>query len=140
MWTIRSTASARRPAAAERPDRGAGLVGTFVGFAIFLVLLLFAVQVVIRLYATSAITSAATRAAQSVAQAPVPELEVAGAEAAARQELGTFASSRARFIWEEVDASQVVLRVVARSPEFLPGFASWSSIARTVTVRTERFR
>ena len=117
-----------------------GLVGTLVGFAIFLVLLLFATQVMVRMYATSALTSAATRAAQTVAQAPVPALEVAGAEAAARQQLGSFGSARARFVWVEVDGSQVVLHVVARSPEFLPGLPGWSRISRTVTVRTERFR
>ena len=111
-----------------------------VGFAIFLVTLLFAAQVTVRLYATSAVTSAALRAAQTVAQAPVPELEVAAAETAARDQLGAFASARVSFVWKEVDASRIVLRVVARSPEFLPGLAGWSSITRTVTVRTERFR
>ena len=140
MWTIRSTASGRPPAAADGHEAGVGLVGTFVGFTIFLVLLLFSAQVIVRLYATSAITAAATRAAQTVAQAPVPATEVGAAEAAAREQLGSFGSSSARFVWREVDGSQVVLHIVARSPEFLPGFAGWSTIARTVTVRTERFR
>lgn len=111
-----------------------------MGFAIFSVLLLFATQVLVRMYATSVLASAATRAAQTVAQAPVPALEVAGAEAAARRQLGSFASSNARFVWQEVDGSQVVLQVMARSPEFLPGVPGWSQISRTVTVRTERFR
>lgn len=114
--------------------------GTLVGFAVFLTLLLFATQVIVRLYATSAVTSAATRAAEAVAQAPDPATEVAGAEAAARQQLGSLGSAPTRFVWEEVDPEQVVLRVQASSPEFLPGLPGWSRITRQVTVRTERFR
>lgn len=116
------------------------MVGTLVGFAIFLVLLLFAAQVMVRLYATSAVSSAAARAAESVAQAPDPAAEVGPAEASARAQLGTLGRSRSLFVWKEVDAQQVVLQVITRSPEFLPGIADWSRIERTVTVRTERFR
>ena len=130
----------------HRAGRGAGehgtaVVGTLVGFAVFLVLLLFAVQIVIRLYATSAVTSAATRAADAVASSPGPSpVAVAAAEAAARAQLGSFGARSTTFDWKEVDGSQVVLEVTARSPEFLPGVPGWSRIARTVTVRTERFR
>lgn len=116
------------------------MVGTLVGFLIFLVLLLLATQVVVRLYAVSALTSAATRAADAVASAPVPETGVAAAEAEARSELGSFGARHTTFVWKEVDAQQVVLEVQARSPEFLPGLPGWSRIDRTVTVRTERFR
>lgn len=116
------------------------MVGTLVGFAILLVLLLFAVQVVVRLYATSALTSAAVTAAGEVASAPVPASEVPAAEAQARADLGSFGSSRTQFDWVEVSGQQIVLRVTARSPEFLPGLSAWSAISRTVTVRTERFR
>lgn len=143
MWTSRSTASARPPRTADRggcPEQGVALVGTLVGFAIFLVLLLFATQVMVRLYATSAVSSAATRAAESVAQAPDPAAEVGPAEASARQQLGALGRSRSQFVWQEVDAQQVVLEVTTRSPAFLPGLPAWSRIQRTVTVRTERFR
>lgn len=116
------------------------MVGTVIGFAIFMVLLLFATQVIVRLYATSVLTSVATRAAESVAQSPIPAAYEAQAAAAARLELGSFGKRRARFVWEEADARRVVLHVVARSPEFLPGLPGWSRISRTVTVRTERFR
>lgn len=116
------------------------VVGTLVGFAIFLVLLLFSAQVLVRLYATSVVTSVATRAAETVAQSPVPAAEEGVAEGEARHDLGSFGGERARFVWVEADAAQVVLHVVARSPEFLPGLPGWSRIARTVTVRAERFR
>jgi len=121
-------------------EAGTALVGTLVGFAIFLVLLLLAAQVAVRLYATSALTSAATRAAEAVASAPVPAGDVATAEARARAELGSFGAADTTFDWKEVDAEQVVLEVRSRSPEFLPGLPGWSRIDRTVTVRTERFR
>ncbi|MDE3207017.1 MAG: hypothetical protein KGQ66_22660 [Acidobacteriota bacterium] len=125
---------------ARRPEAGTAIVGTIVGFLILMVLLLFATQLIVRLYAESTLTSAATRAAESVATAPSPALEVAAAEAAARGQLGTFGSSHVSFVWEEVDAQQVVLLVRAQSPEFLPGLSAWSRIERTVTIRTERFR
>ena len=116
------------------------MVGTLVGFLIFLLLLLLATQVLVRLYASSALTSAATRAADAVASTPVPETGVAAAEAQARSDLGSFGARHTTFVWKEVDAQQVVLEVQGRSPEFLPGLPGWSRIDRTVTVRTERFR
>lgn len=111
-----------------------------MGFLIFLTLLLLATQILVRLYATSALTSAATRAAEAVASSPVPGTGVESAEAQARAELGSFGASHTTFLWREVDPQQVVLEVQGRSPEFLPGLPGWSRIDRTVTVRTERFR
>jgi hypothetical protein len=105
-----------------------------------LVLLLFAAQVIVRLYATSALTSAATRAAETVAQSRDPVQSVAGAEAAARTQLGTFGATRTRFIWKEVDDRQVVLEVEGDSPTLLPVPSDWKAITRTVIVRVESFR
>ena len=142
MSIPRSTASVRRRLAAESGDRdaGIGVFGTLFGFLIFMVLLLFAVQVVVRLYATSTLSAVAIRAAQSVAQSPLLAGDVPNAEAAAKASLGSFGSSHTRFIWKQVDSHQVVLELQASSPEFLPGLPGWSRISRTVTVRTERFR
>ncbi|HET6794758.1 MAG TPA: hypothetical protein VFH45_09965 [Acidimicrobiales bacterium] len=142
MSISRSTASAsRRPTADGRGgDAGTAVVGTLVGFLIFLTLLLLATQILVRLYATSALTSAATRAADAVASSPVPGTGVEAAEAQARAELGSFGARHTTFLWREVDPQQVVLEVQGRSPEFLPGLPGWSRIDRTVTVRTERFR
>lgn len=111
-----------------------------MGFAIFLTLLLFSAQVLVRLYASSALTAAATRAAETVADSPSPTSEEGTAEAAARAQLGTFGAQRTSFVWKEVDGQQVVLEVEAKSPTFIPVPGPWSSIDRTITVRTERFR
>jgi hypothetical protein len=115
-------------------------VGTLVGFSIFLTLLLFSAQFLVRLYATSTLTSAAARAAQQVAESPDPAAAVPDAEAAARADLGPFGATRTRFVWKEADFQQVVLEVTGESPQFLPIPAGWRTIDRTVTVRTERFR
>ena len=142
MSIPRSTASVRRRPGADVEDRetGIGVFGTLFGFLIFMVLLLFAVQVVVRLYATSTLTAVAIRAAQSVAQSPLLGGDVANAEAIAKSSLGSFGSSHTTFVWKEVDSHLVVLELQASSPEFLPGLPGWSRISRTVTVRTERFR
>jgi hypothetical protein len=116
------------------------VVGTLVGFLIFMVLLLLGVQTLVHLYATSALTAAANEAAQQVATGGGAASEVPAAEAAARAGLGSFGAERTQFDWIEVDDDQVVLRVTAMSPGFLPLSGSLQHISRTVTMRTERFR
>jgi hypothetical protein len=111
-----------------------------VGFLIFMMLLLFSVQILVRLYAASALTASATSAADTVASSVNPAAAEPAAEAAARSQLGTFGATRTTFRWVEADPQQVVLRVNGRSPAFLPLPVSWLTISRTVTVRTERFR
>jgi hypothetical protein len=103
-------------------------------------LLLFAAQVLVRMYATSSLTSVAARAAEQVAEAPDPQAAAEAAQTTARGELGVFGANRARFQWLEIDGTQVVLRVRGRSPTLLPLPGGWASIVRTVSVRTERFR
>ena len=125
---------------ADRQDPGTALVGSLVGFAIFLILLLFATQVVVRMYATSALSDAATRAAEAVASSRDQTQSEGAAELMARNQLGSFGATHTTFTWREVDGQQVVLEVRGRSPEFVPGLPGWSRIDRTVTVRTERFR
>lgn len=136
-WRPVRTPWARRVPA---PAAGTALVGTLVGFVMILVLLLFSAQLLVRLYATSVLASVATRAAETVAQSPVPVAAEGPAEQAARASLGSFAARRAVFRWREVDSRRVVLEIAARSPQFLPGLSAWDSIERTVTIRTERFR
>jgi hypothetical protein len=132
---VPGTATTRRG-----PDLGTSIVGTLVGFLIFMTLLLFSAQMLVRMYATSTLTAAAARAAQAVAEAPDPLTAAPAAESDARQQLGSFGATRTRFDWLEVDGQQVVLRVRGDSPSFLPLPTGWSLITRTVTVRTERFR
>jgi hypothetical protein len=123
-----------------RSEAGTAMVGTLVGFLMFMLLLLFSVQILVRLYAASALTASATTAAETVASSGDPAVAVPEAEAEARSQLGTFGATRTTFQWKETDSQQVVVEVKGQSPAFLPVPASWLAIKRTVTVRTERFR
>ncbi len=122
------------------PELGTSIVGTFVGFLVFMTLMLFSAQLLVRMYTTSTLTDAAARAAQQAAEAPDPRTAAPAAEVAARRQLGSFGATRTRFDWLEVDGQQVVLEVRGESPSFLPLPRGWNAITRTVTVRTERFR
>ena len=121
-------------------DEGAGLIDTLVGFVIFLVLLLVAVQTLVHLFAVSAVTAAANDAAEAVAADGGNPAAVAAAQSTAVSRLGPFGSGHTRFDWLEVNGQRVSLRVTARSPAMVPLPASYRDISRTVTVRTERSR
>lgn len=152
MSTTRSTASARpaipadraAPARGRREGRwgsaGVGLVDTTVGFLIFLTLLLFSAQLLVRLYASSAMASAASHAAEQVAYSPDPAAEVPVAEADARRELGSFGNSRTVFSWGPIGGNVIVLKITGRVPGLVPFDAAWRTITRTVIIRVERFR
>ena len=99
-----------------RGQAGTAVVGTLVGFLIFMLLLLVAVQVLVRLYATSALTSAAFGAARQVATDPHGPLAVPAAQAAALRQLGSFGARHTTFEWLEVDGARVVLRVRGAPP------------------------
>ena len=132
--------SARSGAERRGRDAGAGLVGTIAGVTVFLAFLLFAVQLLFNLYATSAVTAAAYDAARLVAGGDAPD--VARAEDHARQVLGRYAD-RVSFDWS-VDGDVVALRVTAENPTFLlpalGGSLGFDEIDRTVRVRAERLR
>ena len=105
-----------------------------MGVAVFLLFLLFAVQVLFGLYATSVVSAAAFDAATSVAAQDgngVPP-----AEAAARRHIGAL-GGRATFTWDVQDDT-VRLTVVAPRPRLLDLAAP--DIRRTVRVRRERVR
>lgn len=143
------------PARAATPvslgnDTGTGLIGTTVTVLVFLVFLLFAVQILIGLYGRSVVTSTAYDGARSVAGARVVHDDPAavdGARAAAvermRRQLGEV-GDRATFDWSSSDGDTVVLRVQADNPRFsLPGFAgplATDHIDRTVHARIERLQ
>lgn len=107
--------------------------------------MLFAVQVLTNLYATSAVTAAAYDAARAVAAAPDPGDRPAAAELAearARDVLGRF-GDRVRFDWDVSDDREVVLHVYADNHNaFFAGLAldGVSTIDRTVRARVECFR
>jgi Na+-transporting methylmalonyl-CoA/oxaloacetate decarboxylase gamma subunit len=117
---------------------------------VFLVFLLFAVQLLIGLYGRSVVTSSAYDGARSVAGARVDHddpVAVASAQAAAvdrmRQQLGDV-GTRATFDWTGSDPDTVVLRIQADNPRFsfpgLTGALTTDHIDRTVHARVERLR
>jgi Flp pilus assembly protein TadG len=129
-----------------RSDRGAGLFGTSFGILFFLGFLLFAVQLLFNLYATSVVTSATYDAARQVAtsasQPATPE-QLAAAEEHARGLLGRYGQT-ATFSWDLDDPDVIKLRVVVRNPRVLSTTLAkavgFDTIDRTVTVRVEALR
>lgn len=131
-------------------DRGAGLIGTIAGVLVFLAFLLFAVQLLANLFATSTVTSAAYDGARSVAGADVDHADhtsVAAARARAedhvRRLLGRM-GDRARFDWSGSTSEQVALRVRVEPPRVLPpaldARLGFDEIDRTATARVEQAR
>lgn len=126
-------------------DRGTGLLSTAAGVVVFLVFLLFAVQLLFGLYASSTITAVANDAATRAASADAPPLSTI--EADARENLGEVGKS-ATFAWDVDDSDgdgamdTVVLEVVARPPRFIPpsigGSIGLDEIRRVVRVRAEQ--
>jgi len=125
-------------------DRGAGLISTAAGVVVFLVFLLFAVQLLFGLYASSAVNAVANDAAARAASADAPPLDVI--EDQARASLGDVGAA-ATFAWSAEDADRdgeadtIVLQVVARPPRFIPasvgGAIGLEEVRRTVRVRLE---
>jgi hypothetical protein len=130
-------------------ETGAGLLGTLLGVTAFLVVLLFAVHVVVNLYAASTVTAVAFDAAREVAGADGGADAEQAAEARARAVLGRAGEPEVlqlSWAYPSTDgdgAPDVVeLRVRAESPSsLLPGMSMpVSSLDRTIRVRLERPR
>ena len=120
-----------------------------LGVTAFLVLLLFAVHVVLNLYAASTVTAVAFDAAREVAGSEGGPAAEQAAEARARAVLGRAgAPDVLRLSWAypstdgDAQPDVVELRVEAESPgSFLPGVSlPLSSVDRTIRVRLERRR
>ncbi|MDQ4070550.1 MAG: hypothetical protein M3203_13925 [Actinomycetota bacterium] len=124
-------------------ERGGGPVSVWIGFSVFLVMLLFAVQVLFNLYAASVVTAVSYDAARRVAGSEGGPDYIADAEQQARQALGRY-SDRVTFDWSATSDEEVVLRVQADNPSVLlpvvAGPAAFDSLDRTIRVRVERFR
>ena len=128
-------------------EAGAGLISTAAGVVVFLVFLLFAVQLLFGLYSSSAVTAVANDAATRAASADAPPLAVIEAEA--RDNLGEVGKT-ASFLWDVDDSDRdgapdtVVLEVVARPPRFIPssigGSIGLDEVRRVVRVRSEEAR
>jgi hypothetical protein len=106
-------------------------------------MLLFAVQALLDLYATSVVTSVAYDAARRVAGSDGGPDAIPGAEDQARRLLGRF-GNEVSFDWSATTADDVVLRVRGTVPSVLlppqRGPLPFGSIDRTVRLRVERFR
>ncbi len=128
-------------------DGGAGLLSTAAGVVVFLVFLLFAVQLLFGLYASSTVTAVTNDAAHRAAEGGAPPLSLI--EADARRNLGEIGDA-AQFDWSTHDsdgdgeADTVVLLVVASPPRFIPpsigGALGLDEVRRTVRVRIEAFQ
>ncbi len=131
-------------------DAGTGLIATVAALVVFFVFLLFSVQVLVDLYASSVTTSAAFDGARIVAGSRADhddDVAMRGAraraEARVRAELGTFGRS-VTLDWSGTDDDDVQLRVQGDPPRFLwPGLQhtlGMGHVDRTVRVRVERWR
>ena len=129
-------------------DRGNGVFSTTSGLALFLLLLLFAVQAIVGLYTRSLVTGGAYDAARLVAgyrSSESRDTARLAATAEFRRRLGEFGAHRARLEWLDTDDPNVVrVRVVARHPTLLPaalsGALGLGITDRVVEVRVERFQ
>jgi hypothetical protein len=115
----------------------------------FLVLLLFATQLVLNLYATSTVTAAAFDGARMVAGAHGGEASEAAAEAHVRELLAGYdraGSLDLRWEYRDTDAEPgpdvVALTVDADHPTRLLALVPlpFQHVVRTITVRMERLR
>ena len=131
------------PAVAPTSDRGSGLISTAAGVVVFLMFLLFAVQLLFGLYATSTVTAVANDAATRAASRASPTLRAIEGEA--RTSLGRIGED-AHFTWAADDTNgdgrddTVVLTITVRPPRFVPGSLGGSSpseIRRTARARLE---
>ncbi len=127
-----------------RDEGGTGLIASVVGVAVFLILLLLAVQVIFDLYARSAVTAAALDAASAVAGSDGRATPAAQADAVAnaRAILGRY-GARASFAWQ-ITPNKVELTVSVSNPSVLPSFAATglglSQLTRSVVMNRERVR
>ena len=138
----------RRDRPTRLADRGVGTIGTAAAFLVFLLLMIFAVQILFNLYATSMVTAAAHDAAVDVAGFEA-EGDRCGAaivaEAGFVERLGDYArTGHAELEWTCADPDVIRVRVVASHPTILPprlaGLLSLSSLDRTIEVRVEADR
>lgn len=124
-------------------ESGAGVISSVAGVLVFLLAMLFAVQVLYGLYATSVVTAVTYDAAKAVAGSDGGDTARAEAQRRAAGQLGRY-GKEVRFDWRRSDDEAVRLTVRARRPSFFPrelvGDSFLGDIVRTVRVRTESVR
>jgi hypothetical protein len=125
------------------------MVSSVVGVSAFLVLLLFATQLALNLYATSVVTAAVFDGARIVAGADGGPAAHADAERHIRDLLGSYEERGAlELTWDYRDtdgapgADSVAVTVVAEHPTRLLDLVPipFQRITRTIDVRLERLR
>ncbi|CAN5734094.1 hypothetical protein BH10ACT1_BH10ACT1_00590 [soil metagenome] len=130
-------------------EAGTGVISSAAAVLVFLLFLLFAVQVIVGLYARSTVAAAGYDAARAVASRQVDHTDPAQvgaarrrAEARTRSLLGGIGED-ARFEWT-IDQDVVRLRLSVRSPGVLPSSVAEiggpKDIERTFVVRVEEAR
>ena len=128
----------------RRPDQhGSGALSTILGAGVFLLLMLFAAQVLVGLYTTSVVGAATYDAAKTVAGSDGGSAAMADASANAQAQLGGY-GRRVTFDWSGSTADVVRLQARAPRPSLLPaalaGPVGLGDIVRTVMVRVEKVR
>jgi hypothetical protein len=130
-----------------RGAHGTGVISTASGVVVVIVFLMFAVQLLFGLYASTVVTAVANDAARRAASSGSADRGLIVDEA--RRSLGGVGET-ATFRWSDDDhdgdgvIDTVVLTVVARPRRFVPpsigGRVGLDRIERTVRVRAEEFR
>lgn len=120
------------------------MISTAAGVLVFLMFLMFAVQLLFGLYASSAVTAVANDAAQRAATRNAPPLRVIESEA--RANLGRV-GDEATFVWSVDDSDgdgtddTMVLQVIAFPPRLVPtsigSAVGFGEVRRTVRARIE---
>lgn len=144
------TARARSPRTPRRRgprrgQRGVGVFATAFGFTVFLIFLLFTVQVLFGLYARTTVTAVAADLAQRAANegAALDEARFAAYSQDARRRLGDYGDdARFRFAFADADGDgthdTVAVTVDATLPILLP--VRWSGYSPADFTRTMRAR
>lgn len=127
------------------PDRGAGLISSAAGILVFILFLVFAVQLLFSLYASSTVTAVAHDAAARAASVPERDWDLIGGEV--RGHLGRM-GDEADITWGTEDADgdggvdTVALRIVVVPPRLVPRSlgdgVGLGAIDRTARARLER--
>ncbi|MGI8683510.1 MAG: hypothetical protein ACR2MO_00125 [Acidimicrobiales bacterium] len=130
----------RRPG--HRGEDGSGALSTILGAGVFLLLMLFAVQVLVGLYASSVVNAATYDAAKAVAGSDGGDAARSAAVANAQAQLGAY-GREVTFDWSGSTTDVVKLQARAPRPSFLSTDLTGpvlGDIVRTVTVRVEKVR
>lgn len=148
-WLGPARPTGRRPAVSRRTERGTGLLASAAGVGAFLLFLLFAVQLLVNLYAVTTVSAAGFDAARTVASRQVDHDDSAAVAAAQARAESRFrallgrAADRAELSWT-VSADAVQLHVIATPPGILPTTlgrqVAFGHIDRTFVVRVEELR